>query len=229
MSKNVLRGYVVDAIVFVLFSVIAFAAPFKMNGVFWCAYVFGVIAILAQIYFFKISFSKGEDVKSKFYGFPIAKIGITYLAIQIAISVIEMVASPVLPLWVAMIANVLPVAFAAIGCIAADVMRDEIVRQDVEIKKDVNNMRSLQSLSASLVGMTQDAELKKNLQDLADEFKYSDPVSSDETMELETELKFMVGEIQRALIDEDVKAARGFCLRAKASLTERNRVCKLGK
>ena len=229
MGKKNLKGYIVDAIVFVVFSVIAFAAPFKMNAVFWCGYVFGVIAILLQIYFFHISFSKGDDVKSKFYGFPIAKIGVMYLGVQMALSLVEFLTAAVLPLWLAVIINVLPIAFAAIGSIAADVMREEIVRQDVEIKKDVNNMRGLQSLSASLPSMCQEPELKKLLQNLADEFKYSDPVSSDETMEMESELKFMMNEIQRALVDGDEKAANEFCTRAKASLAERNRVCKLGK
>ena len=67
------------------------------------------------------------------------------------------------------------------------------------------------------------------MQEIADEFKYSDPVSSEATKELESELKFMVNEIQRALVDEDVKAANGFCVRVKTSLAERNRVCRLEK
>lgn len=229
MSANGKRGYIVDAIIFVVFSVIAFAAPFAKTGTFWLGYVFGVIAIVAQIYFFAISFSKGEDVKSKFYGFPIAKIGVVYMAVQLVISLIEMIVAFVIPVWVALIVNILPIAFAAVGSIAADMMREEIVRQDVQIKTDVNNMRALQSLTASLPGLCQDAELKKTLQNLADEFKYSDPVSSEDTKDMENELKFMVNEIQRSLVDGDINAANGFCVRVKASLAERNRVCKLGK
>lgn len=223
------RGYIVDAIIFVVFSVIAFAVPFAKTGVFWVSYIFGLTAIASQIYFFKISFSKGESVKSKFYGFPISKIGVIYLAVQLILSLLEMIMAAIIPLWVSVIINILPVTFAAIGSIAADMMRDEIEKQDVQIKKDVNNMRALQSLSATLPSMCQDEEVKKMLTELADDFKYSDPVSSEKTTEMETELKFMVNEIQRALIDIDLDAAKGFCVRAKASLSERNRVCKLEK
>ena len=81
MGKNEIRGYIVDAIVFIIFSVISFAPPFHKAGVFWLAYIFGVIAIVYQIYVFKISFSQGDDVKSKFYGFPIARVGVIYLGI----------------------------------------------------------------------------------------------------------------------------------------------------
>lgn len=229
MGKNEIRGYIVDAILLIVFSVIAFAAPFAKTGVFWMAYLFGVIAIAYQIYVFKISLDRGDDVKSKFYGFPIARVGVIYLAVQLVLSLIEMCLAAVIPMWVAIIVNVLPIAFALIGCIAAEVMRDEIVRQDIKIKTDVGNMRALQSQTASFVGMCQDAEAKKLLQDLADDFKYSDPVSSEVTKEMETELKFLVNEIQRALVDDDMKSVEGFCVRVKASLAERNRICKLGK
>ena len=83
--------------------------------------------------------------------------------------------------------------------------------------------------TASFVGMCQDAGVKKQLQDLADDFKYSDPVSSEATKEMETELKFLINEIQRALVDGDMKSVEGFLVRARAGLAERNRVCKLGK
>lgn len=229
MNKNESRGYIIDAILFVVFSVIAFAAPFSMTGTFWLGYIFGVIAIAYQIYVFKISFKDGEDAKSKFYGFPIARIGVVYLIAQLFVSLVEMIVAKHFPAWLAIIINVILLAIVLLGCIAADVMRDEIVKQDVELKKDVSNMRALQSMTASFVGMCQDTDTKKLLQELADDFKYSDPVSSDDTSGMESELKFMANEIQRALVDGDLKAVNGFCVRAKSMLAERNRVCKLGK
>lgn len=229
MGKNEIRGYIVDGIIFVLFTVIAFAPPFTRTGSFWLGYVFGVIAIAYQIYVFKISFQKGPDAKSKFYGFPIAKIGVMYLAAQLIVSLLEMILAKHIPVWVGVVINAILLGLALIGCITADIMRDEIVRQDVNIKTDVKNMRVLQSQTASFVTMCQNTDIKRILQDLADEFKYSDPVTSENTKEIEIELKFLVSEIQRALVDGDMKVVEGFCMRTKVSLAERNRVCKLGK
>lgn len=229
MSKNGIRGYVVLAIVFVVFSVISFVVPFTKNSVFWNAYIFAIIAIAYQIYVFRISFSGQESVKSKFYGFPIAKIGVVYLVTQLVVSLVEMATAKIFLNWMALILNVVLLAITVVGCIAADVMRDEIVRQDTVLKEEVGNMRALQSLSASLVGLCQEAELKKELQSLADEFKYSDPVSSEDTKEMETELKFLVNEIQRAIVDGDIQSAKSFAVRVKSGLAERNRICKLGK
>lgn len=229
MEKNIKRGYIVGVIILVVFSVIAFVAPFAKTETFWVAYLFGAVAVAYQIYVFKISFGHGDDIKSKFYGFPIVRVGVIYLVVQLVVSLIEMGLAQIIPVWVTIIVNILPIAFALIGCIAAEVMRDEIVRQDIKIKTNVSNMRALQLQTASLVGMCQDTAVKKVLQDLADEFKYSDSVTSEATKAMEEELKFLVNEIQRTLVDGDMKSVEGFCARTRASLDERNRVCKLGK
>ena len=229
MSKNGKRGYAVLAILLVVFSVISFAVPFTKNEVFFMAYIFGVIAIAFQIYVFHISFQHGEGAKSKFYGIPIVNIGWYYLSVQLILSALEMGIAYFLPTWIAIVVNIVPISLALIGCIAAEVMRDEIERQDVQLKKDVSNMRVLQSMSASFVGMCSDEERKKQLQNLADEFKYSDPVSSEDTKELESELQQMMKELQTTIIDDDMVTVNVLCLKILAGLNERNRICKLGK
>jgi hypothetical protein len=229
MQKNGVRGYLILVVLFVVLSVIAFAAPFSRTGVFWIAYVFATIAIVYQIYVFKISFSGEGDVKSKFYGFPIANVGVIYLVVQTIVSLLEMVVAAILPLWASLIVNVIILALAVIGCIASDVMRDEIIRQDERLKRDVSNMRGLQSMSAALVGQCADSEVRVLVQKLSEEFKYSDPVSSEQTQELEKEIKIQLGEMQRAIIDGDNQGAALLENRIRANLNERNRICSLGK
>ncbi len=229
MSKNRLRGYITLAVLLAVFSVVAFAAPFSKTAVFWLAYVFGVIAIAYQIYVFQISFAEGGSVKSKFYGFPIARIGMLYLTAQLIISLLEMILAALLPVWAAVIVNVFPIAFAVVGCIAADVVRDEITRQDVQLKKNVSNMRALQSMSAALAGQCNEADIKEIVRNMADEFQFSDPVSSEQTKDLEQELQNQMNEIQKALVDGDLAAVKTLCGKILGSLAERNRLCALNK
>lgn len=229
MSKNGARGYIVLLIILLFFSIVAFVPPFSMTAAFWIAYVFAVIAIAFQIYVFKISFSGEGNAKSKFYGFPIAKVGVVYLIVQLTISLVEICLAAILPAWVVVIVNIVPIAFAIVGCVAAEAMRDEIVRQDVVLKKDVSNMRGLQSLSVSLVGQCTDTDLKVTIQKLADDFKYSDPVSSEQTKAIESELETQMKELQRAVIDNDVESSKVLCVNLTNSLAERNRVCALNK
>lgn len=229
MSKNMIRGYITLAVVFVVFSVIALAVPFANTPAFWIAYVFGVIAIGYQVYVINISFAKGVDVKSKFYGFPIAKIGLVYLIAQLIISLLEMCVAAFIPAWVAMVIDIIPVAAAVVGCIAADAMREEVVRQDEQVKVDVSNMREMQSLSLSLVAQCQDETLKAKLQKLADEFRYSDPVTSENTEKLEKDMEVQLKELQKVLSEGDLETSRKISIQLTNTLVERNRICSLNK
>ena len=227
--KNSTRSLIIIAIALVVFSVIAFAIPFAHTTAFWAAYGFGALAFLFQLYIFKVSFATDGDAKSRFYGFPIAWLGVYYLVAQLIVSVIEMGLAKVIPTGVAVAINVLLLALAVVGCITVDAMRDEIIRQDGALKKNVGNMRELQSLSAAVVGQCADASLKPTLQKLADEFRYSDPVSSDNTIDLEADMRSQLGDIQQALIEGDMDGAKKLCAKLAGSLTERNRICSVSK
>lgn len=229
MTKNQKRYLAVVAIGFIAFSVIVFAAPFKMNGVFWVSYVFSVIAIGIQIYIFKIAFGGKESVRSKFYGFPIARIGIVYLAIQIILSFVFMILAVVVPLWLVLILYVVVLAVAALGLISTNAMRDEIERQDIKLQEDINCMQMLRSQIDSLPEQCEDKDAVKVLENLADEFRYSDPVSGEALKDIENDLMALMSELQKAVIDNDVTGVMGLCKKTSAVLTERNRLCKLNK
>ena len=223
------RGFIIIAIALVIFSVIAFAIPFAHTTAFWVAYGFGALAILFQLYIFKVSFATDGDAKSRFYGFPIARLGVYYLVAQLIASVIEMALAKLIPTGAAVAINVLLLSLAVIGCITVDAMRDEIIRQDGALKKNVGNMREMQSISAALVGQCGDEALKPMLQKLADEFRYSDPVSSEKTQELEEDMKVQLGDIQQALVEGDSDGAKKLCGKLMGSLAERNRICSVNK
>ena len=229
MKKNGVRAYILLAIAIVLFSAVSFLPPFTRNGVFTVAYIFGLVAILSQIYFMGISFSRDEGVRSKFYGFPIAQIGAVYLIVQIIVSIVEMILSSMFPLWAARLINILLMGVAFVGGIASDTMRDEIERQDTVRKRDVSAMRELQSLANAAMGQCSDDSIKKELKTLSEELKYSDPVSSEATAELEKEMLIQLKEIQTAALDGDAESVKVLSGKLLANLTERNRICKLSK
>ena len=229
MTKNVSRGLIVLAIVLAVFSLIAFAAPFAHTAVFWIGYGFGVFAILFQLYIFKASFAGNSDAKSRFYGFPIARLGVYYLIAQLILSIIEMALAGLIPAWPAVIVNALALAIALIGCITTETMRDEIVQQDNKLKKNVSAMRELQSMAASMVGQCSDDEMKSIVKKVADELRFSDPVSSEATAELEDELRCELVDIQQAIVEGDKDGAKALCGKLLGCLLERNRICSVNK
>lgn len=77
MTKNLVRFYISAAAVLAAFCVIAFVVPFAKTAVFWLSLVFGVIAIVVQLY--TMPRAMAGDTRSKFYGFPTLRISFIYL------------------------------------------------------------------------------------------------------------------------------------------------------
>ena len=231
MEKRNVKQLIIGGIALALYLVITLAVPFPRTAAYWVAFVFGLIAIAAQAYVMRAAFDHGEPVKSKFYGYPIARIGVIYLVLQIIVSLLIMALGFAfkVPAWVALIVCVLLLGVSAIGFIAADIMRDEVERQDAALKANVKTMRALQSKAASVAGLCADEETKKTLTALADKFRYSDPVSSDAVAGIEADLVSAVDELQTAVVDGDLAAAKQLCSKIEAKLNERNRICKLNK
>lgn len=228
-KKSKIQGLVILAILFIVFTVLAFAIPFVKNGVFWLAYVFTAVAILAQGYIFHIAFDKGEPIKSKLYGFPIARFGVIYLVVQLIAGFAFMALAKFAPIWICLIVFVLILAAAAVGLIGADVVREEIEQQDAKLVKDVTTMRALQSKAAFIAGQCSDDDTKVALEKLADTLRYSDPVSNDATVDVEATLTAYLDELQTAVMEGDCESARALCTKAEVTLAERNRLCKLNK
>lgn len=229
LSKGKFQTILILAISLLAYLVLAFAIPFAKTAVFWLALTFTLAAFGVQVYVLKLSFEKGKDARSKFYGFPIARIGIVYLIVQIVLSFLFMALAKVCPVWGAVVVFALLLAAAAVGVIAADAMRDEVERQDAQLKTDVAAMRALQSRAAALVSRCEDAELKADAQKLSDAFRYSDPMTNNTTRYAEHELSAGMDELERAVLDNDTESAKVLIKRAAAQLAERNRLCKLNK
>lgn len=225
MKKDTIRGIIALTVVLALYILIAFLIPFVHTATFWVSFVFTLIAfcvVAASIY---IAFVKNPDAKSRFYGFPIARIGVTYGVVQLIAGLIFMALGLWIPVWVAVLIYAIALGVAAIGLISADAVREEIQRQDVKFKKDVSFMRNLQSKVCQMATQCDASELKK----FAEDIRYSDPVSNDVLGDIEQELAAAVEELQAAVVDGDSESVAQLCRKASAVLSERNRLCKLNK
>lgn len=225
MKKDIIRWIIGLGVLLVLYILIAFLIPFVHTATFWVSFVFTLIAfavVAASIY---IAFIKNADAKSKFYGFPVAKIGVIYGVTQLVVGILFMTLAKVVPSWVAILVYAIALGAAVIGLVTADTVVEEIQKQDVKLKKDVSLMRSLQSKVNQMAAQSEEAAIKA----LADEFRYSDPVSNEAIADAEADLAAVVDELQAAYVDGDSEAVAKLCRKASALLAERNRLCKLNK
>ena len=229
MKKNAIRWWVVLGVVLVVYNVLAFALPFPKTAVFAVSYLFTMIAILAQIYVIRTAFYRGEGVKSKFYGFPIAKLGVIYLAVQLIAGLVFMALGLIVPVWLPLALYVVLLGVAAVGFVAADAARDEVVRQEVKLEKDVSRMREFQAKGRALVALNQVPEAARPLEKLAEDLRFSDPVSSEALTEIEDRLAECLAQLQEAVSAQKTEQILSVCQEAEHILAERNQLCKLSK
>lgn len=224
MEKNKLRNIVGAAVVLVMYHLVIFVLPFVKGPMFFVSYVFTLIAFgiggLAVYHAFK-----KPDAKSKFYGFPVARIGVMYLAGQLVLSLLFMAVGPWILWWIPVMCYAGILVAGLLGLISTEATSEEIVRQDVKLKKDVSMMRSLQSKVWQLSAQCDEPLLKK----LAEEMRYSDPVSSGDIGDAEADLAAAVDQLQQAVSDRDLVSVEILSRQAMALLAERNRLCKLNK
>lgn len=216
-------------VLLVLYILIAFLIPFVHTATFWVSFVFTLIAfgvVAASMY---IAFIKNPDAKSRFYGFPIAKIGAIYGLAQLIAGILFMALAVYAPVWLAVLVYAIALGAAVIGLISAEAVVEEIRVQDVKLKKDVTLMRELQSKVNQMASQCENPDAASAVKQFAEEMRFSDPVSSKALTEIEADLSAAVDELQSAIVDGDITAIKQLCRNASAVLTERNRLCRLNK
>ena len=222
MMKNKNWGYVILGILLLLFSVIAFMIPTEKTGAFWIAYIFTVIAIVAQIAIWKNTLGKESKLKSKFLGLPIVHIGVVYLLTQIVVFAI-FAAVPALPTWSAIVACTVISGFSVIFMISGEVSRGEIERVEANVQKKVFFIKELQADVELLIEQEKDEKIKNALQLLAEKIRFSDPMSNNALAEIENKIAAKVSELKT----ESDKMA--IIHELNLLLVERNKKCKILK
>lgn len=225
MKKRLLRGSVCLGVVLALYLLVAFLIPFAKTAVFWLSFGFTLAAFGVTAFSLYIAFLKKPDARSRFYGFPIAKIGVIYGGVQLLLGLLFMALGKWVPVWVAALVYAIALGAAVIGLVSADAVAEEIHTQDEQLKANVAFMRALQSKVNQMAAQCSLPEIKQ----FSEEVRYSDPVSSDALADIERDLSAAVDDLQAAIVDGDNAAALQLGKKADNLLKERNRLCRLNK
>ena len=132
MTKSSKIKIVLTVLALAAFTAVFFSIPVYRIKRFWFAYGCGVFAILWQIYAIVVTDGK-KNTRECYYGFPTARLGLYYMVLQVAASILEV--ALFLPPWAVLVINVLLLAFPAIGFITARTLRKELARQAAKEKE----------------------------------------------------------------------------------------------
>ncbi len=200
MDKKAKTYVAVSAIVLVLYCVLYLLIPFPKTAAYWIEFPFSLIAIVAGFVVCQYAV-KNVSIKSKFYGFPMLKIGILYMAGQLALSfVIAVIGFFVdIPIWIPIVLSVVVLGITAIGVIGIDTAHDIVEEQEHHDEIITKAMRTFRLDISYIVDLCNDTELKKELEKLSEKFKYSDPVSNESLFEIEEKLRQEVKSLEETL------------------------------
>ena len=224
MGKKRLYGYILLVLVFLIY--VAAVMPFPRTVIFWIVFAFSLFAIILQIYTIHSLRKEQACTRDKFYDFPLLRVSVLYLIIQFGASLLLMFFSGKVPIFAAVLVEVILLAAAIAGIFAVQTARGEVIRQDMQLKRELVKMQELQERIDRLIVQCDEGQIKEMLQKLGEEVRYSNPVSGDISEEIEEEITVAFSEIEELSLAGDWENATELCSRMGGLLKERERLCR---
>ncbi len=221
MNKTFKSYVAIWAIILVVFNAITFLIPKNYDVNFGVSYAFITLAFIAQLGTAFFTF-KQENLNKFFLNISTINISYITLVCVVIFGSICMVI-PNMPAIVTAIFSLLIIAIGAITIIKAKTGADIVSTIDDKVKSKVSFIKLLQADVELLAEEEKDADVKALLQKLAEEIRFSDPISDDSLSNLETEISSKINAIKYS--DKKAELINNIIL----LLSERNKKAKILK
>ncbi|MBE6639302.1 MAG: hypothetical protein E7616_07625 [Ruminococcaceae bacterium] len=212
-----------NALVFTVFG-------FKNQGTkFWFSWAMtlaGAVSVVGTLVFLGPIRSFLRDW---LFGFPIVRYAAMYGVLQFTASFTFMKSGALYSLSFIYASQIILIGLYWILAITCLLTKDSIKKTEQINMEKTSFIKDLRVALAALPLQTEDQPLKKKLQELSDDAKFSDPVSSELLEEVEARLLTVVTQCREALDKKDTEAALALCDKASRILKERNETCKILK
>ena len=227
-TKSIIAVYAIIAFVYVLAFLII---PFQKSAASWISFAFTVISFPCGVLIYNIAFRNGEALLSKVYGYPIFRIGAIYTITQVIFSIIICTIATILtvPYWIALLLSIIILAASAIGVIATDNARDIVEEIDRGTKQSIQNTKMFNLNIAAIVNQCTDVTLKKELEKLSEQFRFSDPISNSKTESIESDILKELKILEASITEDNAEETLSKIIKIRNLLSERNRICKAEK
>lgn len=218
-------------IVLVVYIIAFFVIPFNRTAASRISFTFSIVAVVSSILAFNRAFNAKEMPVSKLYGYPIFRVGMIYVLVQLVVSISVCVIETfiLIPYWIALILSVLFLGAATIGMIITDNVRDVVEAVDAKFDFAIKQMTSFQISIADIVDQCKDEALRVELKKLDELFRYSDPISSEDTRESEQAIQLMLDELKVLVPGGSADEIAALTEKITTALKIRNRICKASK
>lgn len=228
--KKSFKFYIICwAVLFALFNLLTFIVPSwpnieKYTASFFIGYSVTVVAFAGQFVCGWLSF-KEENLEKTFYNISLFDLSVKALFVVFIVSVVCMVITP-LPYWISAIACSIVLVFNFIAVALAKATVDVVSNTDNKFENATSFIYEMREVSASLYSNTDEEEFKALCKKVADEFKYSDPMSKDELLKIEVDINTCFVEFKDAVNKSDINVAKEKSKEIISLIVDRNNKCK---
>lgn len=220
------------AILFALFSVVAFLSPGwlgveKYTVSFWIGYVLIAVAMAGQLVCANIAF-KAENLKKLFYNLPLITVSYGGMIASFVVGILCMLISP-LPYYVGAVISVIILAFTAMAVVKAKAAGDIVEGIDEKIKTKTAFIRMLTADAEHLMSVAKTPELKAEAKKVYEAIRYSDPMSNAALVETEMKIEKAFSDFANAVNAENAEEVAVIREEILSLIDLRNKKCKVLK
>lgn len=225
-KKSIMLGTIL-AIVFVAYNVVVFtSAGFTgNNAVFWTSWIFMILAFVSMAVVGVIMGESGMTLRDWLFGYPIFKHTTIFITSELIVSVIFMLLQDKVSFPLAFVIQFILLCVYLVFAISCFLAKTTIEEVNKNVKDKTIFVRTLRVDVEMLAQKCPDSELKALCQKLAEEIRYSDPMSNEALFELEKDIALAVSECENAISMGNFDAATALCNKATELLAERNKKC----
>lgn len=230
-NKKNISIIAVYAIIEIVYAVVFLALPVFKTPANLIMFIFTLVSIGISCTVCLYVFGKEGALKSKVYGFPVFRLAYIYPLVQFGLSVVIGLISLIVyvPFFVALVASVILLGVALVGLIATENVKDIVEETENEVERATKAVKLFTLNIASAVDLCPDEKAKKELLKLSEDFRFSDPVSSEATEEIEMEIMHKLEALTLSIPKMTGEEISAEAVKLKVLLAERNRICKMNK
>lgn len=233
MSKKTDKKYIlmmagIYAAVFAIYNMIVLPVFKEKNDVFWISYAFMCLGFVATMIVTYVTF-QNADAEAIFMNIPLMSFSIYYFGAELFASFVFMLFRFVAPTALAVIVQAIMflifVIFAILALMSKGVVND--INKNIETK--VRTIKNLAVQVKVLEEQCLDPELKKELHKVAEGIRFSDPMTTDITEELDDMIHNNVKELKYLCSNNNKNEAIQICFKLNSYILERNMLLKNSK
>ena len=212
----------VVGIVFLIYNLFVWILLKPQATAFWISYAFMLVAFAALILSMYLA-AKTLDVETVFFGIPLMQFALFYFIAELFASVVFMLFQKHLGYKIPLLVQAVLLAIFALFAILSVAGRDATKAVKEDYKQKTADIKGLGVDVELLANETADPNLKRSLKRLAENIRFSDPMTNDAVADVELRIRQMVNELRIACEDGDAAAAADLCAKLDRAIVERNK------